>query len=204
MTKNIILDLGGVLLNLDYKKTTQAFADLGVENFDNLFSQFKSDELFSKLETGKISEEHFFEVMSVVCRRGTNQEQIRDAWDAMLMDFRTSSLDFLEPLAKKHPLYLLSNTNSIHLTAFNKTLFSQTGKSTLEGYFIKSYYSHLIGKRKPLPETYRFVLEDAGILASETLFIDDSINNIDAAASLGIKTHHLKTGERIENLGLLQ
>jgi HAD superfamily hydrolase (TIGR01509 family) len=200
MTKHIIFDLGGVLINLDYNKTTAAFKELGIENFENLFSQFKADELFTKLETGKVSEEHFYQVMSVVCRRGTNQEQIRDAWDAMLLDFREKSLEFLIPLAQKYPLYLLSNTNSIHHTAFNRTLLKQTGKTTLDGYFIKSYYSHLIGKRKPSPETYRFVLEDAGISAGETLFIDDSINNIEAAAALGLKTHQLKAGETIETL----
>jgi HAD superfamily hydrolase (TIGR01509 family) len=202
MVKQIIFDLGGVLINLDYNKTSLAFKDLGIENFDDLFSQFKADELFTKLETGKVSEEHFYQVMSVVCRRGTTQDEIRDAWDAMLLDFREKSLEFLIPLAQKYPLYLLSNTNSIHHAAFNKTLFKQTGKTALDGYFIKSYYSHLIGKRKPSPEIYQFVLADAGIVASETLFIDDSINNVEAAIELGFKTHHLKSGERIENLGL--
>jgi HAD superfamily hydrolase (TIGR01509 family) len=202
MTKSIIFDLGGVLINLDYNRTSIAFKDLGIENFDDLFSQFKSDELFSKLETGKVSQEDFYKVMSVVCRRGTTQDQIRDAWDAMLLDFRVKSLEFLVSLAQKYPLYLLSNTNSIHYAAFNKTLFRQTGKTTLDNFFTKSYYSHLIGRRKPVPETYEFVLADAGIKAGETLFIDDSINNIDAAAALGMKTYHLKTGERIENLGL--
>jgi FMN phosphatase YigB (HAD superfamily) len=202
MTKAIILDLGGVLINLDYDKTSFAFKELGIENFDDLFSQFKADELFSKLETGKVSEEHFYQVMSVVCRRGTNQDQISNAWNAMLLDFREKSLEFLVPLAQKYPLYLLSNTNSIHLSAINKILLSQTGKATLDAYFTKSYYSHLIGKRKPQPETYQFVLADAGMVAGETLFIDDSINNIEAAAALGIQTYHLKAGERIENLAL--
>jgi glucose-1-phosphatase len=200
MTKTIILDLGGVLINLDYNKTSKAFMALGVDHFDDHFSQFKADELFAKLETGKISEDQFYQAIVPICKARTTKDQVREAWNAMLLDFRVKSLDFLVPLAEKYPLYLLSNTNSIHLAAINKILFSQTGKTTLDGYFTKSYYSHLIGRRKPWPETYRFVLADAGIIASETLFIDDSINNIDAAAALGIKTYHLKACERIESL----
>jgi HAD superfamily hydrolase (TIGR01509 family) len=203
MGKTILLDLGGVLLNIDYKKTTTAFTELGVNDFDDHFSQFKADELFAHLETGKISEAQFYAAIIPICKKGTTAEQVKNAWDAMLLDFRVKSLDFLLPLAAKYPLYLLSNTNSIHYAAFSKTLLEQTGKSSLEDYFIKTYYSHLIGKRKPVLETYRFVLNDMGVTAAETLFIDDSINNIDAAASLGILTHHLKPEERIEKLGLI-
>jgi len=203
MTKTILLDLGGVLLNINYKKTTQAFMELGVDHFDDHFSQFKADELFGNLETGKISEEQFYQSVLPICKTGTTKDQVRDAWDAMLLDFRIKSLEFLVPLAEKYPLYLLSNTNSIHHTAFNRTLLNETGKSTLDAYFIKSYYSHLIGRRKPALETYRYVFNDMGVAMKETLFIDDSINNIDAAASLGIQTHHLKPDERIEELGLL-
>src|ERR1700756_3681233 len=128
MTKAIILDLGGVLLNIDYKKTAQAFANLGVVDFDDHFSQFRSDELFSNLEMGKISEDHFYQSILPICNPGTTQVEVQLAWDAMLLDFRVKSLEFLVPLAAKYPLYLLSNTNSIHHTAFNRTLLNTTGK----------------------------------------------------------------------------
>jgi len=200
--KNIIFDLGGVLLNIDYNKTTIAFEKLGIENFDELFSQFKANDLFEKLETGQISEDEFYQSILQHTNTGADKKQIQQAWDAMLLDFRIESLEFLKPIKGKYNIYLLSNTNSIHLSAFQKILFHQTGDQSLNGYFIKSYYSHLIGKRKPWPETYLYVLNDAELIPEETLFIDDSINNIEAAKHFEIKTHLLLPNERIEKLQL--
>ena len=200
--KNIIFDLGGVLLNIDYNKTTSAFKELGIQNFDELFSQFKANELFEKLETGHISEEDFYQSIQQYAAKHLEVDQIKTAWNAMLLDFRLPSLSFLEDLKKSYNIFLLSNTNSIHHKAFEKILLAETGKQTLGHYFIKSYYSHLVGMRKPYPETYLFVLNDAGIKTDETLFIDDSINNIETAIELGINCHHLLPAEKIENLGL--
>jgi putative hydrolase of the HAD superfamily len=119
-----------------------------------------------------------------------------------LLDFRVESLAVLEQLKTRYTIFLLSNTNSIHLTAFNQILLKQTGKSSLDGYFIKSYYSHLINKRKPYVATYDWVLQDAQIVAEETLFIDDSINNIKGATEAGIQTHCLLPHETIQQLSL--
>jgi glucose-1-phosphatase len=198
--KNIIFDLGGVLLNVDYHKTTFAFQELGVRNFDDLFSQFRSNDLFEKLETGNISDESFYEEIKNHCSTGTTSVQIEEAWNAMLLDFRKDSLDFLSPLQNKYNLYLLSNTNSIHLSAFKKIFTDETGLESLDTFFRKSYYSHLIQRRKPHKETYRFVLQDENMNAGQTLFVDDSINNIEAAKELGIITHLLLPDERIEDL----
>jgi glucose-1-phosphatase len=198
--KNIIFDLGGVLLNVDYHKTTFAFQELGVRNFDDLFSQFRSNDLFEKLETGNISDESFYEEIKNHCSTGTTSVQIEEAWNAMLLDFRKDSLDFLSSLQNKYNLYLLSNTNSIHLSAFKKIFTDETGLESLDTFFRKSYYSHLIQRRKPHKETYRFVLQDENMNAGQTLFVDDSINNIEAAKELGIITHLLLPDERIEDL----
>ena len=200
--KNIIFDLGGVLLNIDYNKTSAAFQQLGFENFDALFSQFKANELFENLETGKISDEIFYREIQQYAPQKVAQQDIYIAWNAMLLDFRKSSLDFLETIKDKYRLFLLSNTNIIHVTAFKEILQKETGKASLDGYFIKSYYSHEIKLRKPYKDIYQFILQDGGMKAEETLFIDDSYNNIEAAKELGIQTHLLLPGERIENLGL--
>src|ERR1700739_3239196 len=116
--KNILFDLGGVLLNVDYHKTSAAFKKLGVQNFDTLYSQFKANELFEELETGKISDDHFYKEMEKHTYPGISQQQIEEAWNAMLLDFRIDSLHFLDSLKNKYKLFLLSNTNSIHHAAF--------------------------------------------------------------------------------------
>jgi len=200
--KNIIFDLGGVLLNVDYHKTSEAFQQLGVSNFDNLFSQFKSNELFEKLETGNISDNSFYQEIKKHCAPATSTVQIENAWNAMLLDFRKESIQFLSSIKSQYNIYLLSNTNSIHLEAFKKIFTNETGLDSIDIFFKKSYYSHLIQKRKPHKETYQFVLQDGNMIAEETLFIDDSMNNIDSAKELGIITHLLLPTERIENLGV--
>ncbi len=200
--KNIIFDLGGVLLNVDYHKTADAFKELGAVQFDELYSQAKANHLFESLETGSISEDAFYEAIYQYCKPGTTLAQMQFAWNAILLDFRKESLFVLDNLKDKYNLYLLSNTNSIHLTAFNNTLLKQTGKASLDHYFLKSYYSHLIQMRKPYVATYQWVLNDSNLIASETLFIDDSVNNINGALEAGIQTHLLLPTEHIGDLKL--
>ncbi|MBC7890447.1 MAG: HAD family phosphatase [Ferruginibacter sp.] len=198
--KNIIFDLGGVLLNIDYHKTSGAFKMLGVQQFDELYSQANANLLFEALETGNISEEGFYQSLQQYCRPGTDWQQMQTAWNAILLDFRMESLAVLDVLKDNYKLFLLSNTNSIHLTAFNQILREQTGKTSLDGYFIKSYYSHIIRMRKPYATTYQWVLNDGNMVAAETLFIDDSINNIKGANEAGINTHLLTPTENLSDL----
>lgn len=200
--KNVIFDLGGVLLDIDYHKTAKAFANLGVKDFGEFYSQANANDLFEALETGAISEDAFYQSLQVHCQPQTSRQQMQAAWNAILLNFRTESLAALVELKTRYKVYLLSNTNSIHLTAFNQILLEQTGEASLDGYFIKSYYSHLIQLRKPHTATYEWVLRDANIAAAETLFIDDSINNIKGAMELGIHTHLLLPEEAIQHLNL--
>lgn len=200
--KNIIFDLGGVLLDIDYQKTANAFKMLGVQQFDELYSQANANHLFEALETGQISEEVFYESIHQYCSPQTTMQQMETAWNAILLDFRMESLTLLETLKEKYNLFLFSNTNSIHLTAFNHKLRDATGKSSLDGYFIKSYYSHLIRMRKPYSAAYEWILNDGNMLAGETLFIDDSIKNIKGAEEVGIRTHLLLPTEKLEDLKL--
>lgn len=202
--KNLLFDLGGVLLNIDYHQTARAFQQLGVVQFDQLYSQHAANDLFEQLETGQIGKHEFYTAMEPYCLPGTTHQQMEAAWNAILQDFRIPSVAFLEKLSGQYRLFLLSNTNAIHHEAFQESFVLQTGKASLDAYFEKAYYSHLIGKRKPYPSTYQWVLEDAGIAAEETLFIDDSFVNIEGAEHAGLRTHWLQSGELIEDLELWQ
>lgn len=198
--KNLLFDLGGVLLNIDYNKTANAFKLLGVKQFDQLYSQADANELFEALETGKITEEDFYNAIKRYCDGTITNQQIEMAWNEMLLDFRLESLNHLIKLKEQYNIFLLSNTNSIHLTAFSKIFTKQTGKVSLNDFFLKTYYSHIINERKPYAATYKNVLKDAEILAEETLFIDDSIKNIEGALLAGLQVYHLQEGEKIEDL----
>jgi putative hydrolase of the HAD superfamily len=199
-TKNIIFDLGGVLLNLDFQKTIDAFEKLGLKDFENMFSQFKADELFEKLETGRLTEAEFYAAVKKRTEQEITEAEIDHAWNALILDFRVESLALLEKLAADYRLYLLSNTNSIHLKYFKKLFTKQTGKPLLDKYFNKAWYSNEVGLRKPGAEIFEFALAAENLVAAETLFIDDTLINIETAQKLGFKTHHLLPTERIEFL----
>ena len=200
--KNIIFDLGGVLLNIDYNKTILAFNELGIGNFEEMYSQYKISPLFEQLETGALSEEDFYEAIRRALSTSVTDTYIRNAWNAMLLDFRINSLQLLAKLKAQYNIFLFSNTNAIHHRAFHQKLFQQTGENKLDDYFHKAYYSNEIGLRKPHRESFEYVLSDAGLQAAETLFIDDSINNFETAKNMGLHTHHLLPGETIEILNL--
>lgn len=189
--KNIIFDLGGVILNINYQLTYKAFEDLGVKDFTSLYNQFTLSSLFGDLEIGKIEKKDFLDAMLQHAPEGTTHQQIIDAWSAMLLDFPLRNLQILQQLRQHYNLYLLSNTNIIHMEAFNRILQSSRGIPSLAAFFDKAYYSHEIGLRKPEKEAYQFVLEENGLQPSETLFIDDTLPNIEGAKVAGIQTIHL-------------
>lgn len=200
MIKHIIFDFGGVLLNLDFKKSFAAFTNLGYENFAELYSQNKAIDLFQKLETGKISPDAFYKAMQKLASKPVTEEQIKQAWNAMLLSYRTESLQFLTSLQKKYNLYLLSNTNAIHYDYFSKLLVETTSYKRVEDFFTKAWYSHIVQLRKPDIEIYEYIINDGGLKPSETLFIDDTKINLANAESVGLKTHLLLPTERIEIL----
>ncbi len=200
--KNIIFDLGGVLLDIDPAKTNAAFEKLGIANFKNNYSLHKADSLFDDLETGKASELDFYNGIRNIDNNDLSNRDIEAAWNALLLDFRVESLSWIKQNASKYNFFLLSNTNGIHQKAFYNHFTQQTGQLNFDAYFTKAYYSHQIGLRKPNAAIYNFLLADAGIKAEESIFIDDLLKNIEAAAAAGLQTHHLLPHQRIENLGL--
>jgi glucose-1-phosphatase len=198
--KHIIFDLGAVLYDIDFKKTAEAFTNLGYGNFDEMYSQYHVDEVFEKIEIGAISKEAFCEALIQKNSKKVDPQQIINAWNAILVGWRKDSIAHLQNLSTKYSLYLLSNTNKIHQDAFLASFENETGFKNFNGFFTKPYYSHEINLRKPNANIFKFVVADAKILPQETLFIDDSYPNIDAAKLLGFKTHLLLANERIEHL----
>ena len=195
---NVIFDLGGVLLDIDYQRSIDAFKKMGIVNFEDMFSQFKADELFEKLETGSITETDFHSAIKNRTTAIVSDNEIDAAWNALILQFRTESLAYLESLSAYYKLYLLSNTNIIHLQYFKQLFTEQTGKPMLDAYFTKAWYSNEIGLRKPGAEIFEFVLQDENLKTEETLFIDDTWINIETAQKMGFKTHHLLPTEKIE------
>ena len=201
-TEAIVFDLGGVILNIDYNLTRTAFEKLSVKNFDEMYSQSGADMLFRELETGKISEENFYNELNKCTGLQLSSTEINKAWNAMLLNFREESLLFLDALKVKYKLFLLSNTNHIHIKEFNKIYHGKKRERPFIDFFEKAYFSCEIGLRKPDAACYDWVLKKEKLVPEKTIFVDDSIQNVEAARLAGMQTVLLQPGKNIEDLDL--
>jgi glucose-1-phosphatase len=201
--KNIIFDLGGVLLNIDFKKTEAAFKLLGWDSFSDYISQFHISELFEKYETGQIDDLEFVEGISRLMGKAANNENIIEAWNALLLDFPPPRIALLRKLKSRYRTFLLSNTNAIHLREFQQRLHEKEGVF-LEDIFEKTYYSHVVKLRKPHAAIFELVLNENGLKPEETLFIDDTASNFEEARKMGIQIYHLQHGEDITGMKLFE
>ncbi|HTE10961.1 MAG TPA: HAD family phosphatase [Chitinophagaceae bacterium] len=199
--KNIIFDLGGVILNIDFKKTENAFADLGFTDFKHHITQFHITPFFEEYETGKIDDAAFVKGIQQIAGKPITEQEIIAAWNALLLDFPLERIALLERLKKRYRIFLLSNTNSLHYRAFQQALHALTGK-TLEDIFEKTYFSHTSHLRKPNAAFYQMVLDENNLNAGETLFIDDTASNFSGAEEVGIQVLHLKSPMQITEIPL--
>lgn len=201
-TKNIIFDLGGIFMNLDFSLTERAFIDLGITQFPTMFTQHHSNDLFEQLETGQMSETEFYDAFRSETGSNLTNQQIKTAWNALLLDFPPERLDWLGQIKHKYHIYLFSNTNRIHYDAFTEILARQNNCTNFDSYFIKAYYSHELGLRKPYVASFQKILEEQGLNAAETLFIDDTAKNLVGAREAGMQTLHLVAPQTVLELGL--
>lgn len=181
--ENIIFDYGGVFLLLDEEKTYQAFKDLGL--------LFISDELSASnndFQRGRISIPTFIKNIQKELPRPASEQQIIDAWCAMLGGLPQERIDLLKRLKKKYRIFLLSNTDDIHIDRVTRTT-----PSTVEflAQFEKVYYSQNTGYRKPEAEIFQLVLDENNLDASKTLFVDDVKENAEGAGRVGMHYHWL-------------
>ena len=198
--KNIIFDLGGVILDIDYNRPIEAFKKLGAGDFKTLYSQQSQASFFNKFEKGEITPAQFRKKMREHLPEKVTDEEIDAAWCSMLGELPSPRIVVLKMLAKmNYRLFLLSNTNSIHIRAFTKYLDDTYGKNLFKKLFEKVYYSSQIGMRKPTKKIFEHVLKENDLKASQTLFIDDSTQHIEGAKKLGIQTHLLQEPDTIND-----
>ena len=198
--KSIIFDLGGVILNLDYSKTVDEFKKIGVLHFKELYSQKKQTLVFDDFEKGKIQSEEFISSLKSSENLKIKEIDFINAWNAMLLEIPIEKLEFIYGLKKNYKIFLLSNTNEIHINKFESNLKKNNMLELFYKCFDKIYYSSRMGKRKPDENCFKQVLEENGLMANKTLFIDDSIQHIQGAKVAGLKTFHLEKNRSIIDL----
>lgn len=186
--KNLIIDFGGVIINLTRNRCIEAFALLGVDVHEQLGTLSHHKDLFMQLEVGLISPADFRQGIRQRSNRILSDEEIDQAWISMLDDVPPYKLELLLRLKKEYHTVLLSNTNNIHWQWAEQQIFTYKGHQ-VDDFFHKIYLSYELHLEKPDPAIFEHVLNDAGFLPEETLFIDDASINCKAAEALGMRTY---------------
>ncbi|MCT4664149.1 MAG: HAD hydrolase-like protein [Flavobacteriales bacterium] len=196
----IILDLGGVIYDIDYQNTTKALGQLFDKNLDDFFSKKEQWETVDLFEEGKISPQEFCDSIRATLGNNTpSNEAIRKAWDAILIGFREQTVVFLEELGKRIPLFLYSNTNQYHYDTITKINGSEY-MDRFHACFKNVYLSHKLQIRKPHSSGFSEILKREKLEHLKGLFIDDSPQHLIGANEAGLETYLMKKEDRLELL----
>ena len=197
--KNIIFDLGNVIIDLDTEATKQDFNFLYGPDYEEVMADLKERNVFKKFETGSISTQTFLNELASYDDNITFDE-IKNAWSAMLLDIPEENYKILKKTKENYKTFCLSNTNKLHIDFIYKQLKSTKGVTNLSSFFEKVYLSHEVGKRKPNEDIFQLVLDNHNLVPSETLFIDDTKKHLRGAEKLGIRTIHMDEDMRLSDL----
>ena len=197
--KNIVFDLGGVLVDLDFKSTINGLQKAGFTNVKEQLQTFDRDGIFQKFELGEISADEFRAAIRENSSVSLTNEEVDSLWNLMLLEIPREKLELILELRSKYMVYLLSNTNSIHWDYVCKNAFNYRS-FRVEDYFEETFLSFEMHLAKPDKAIFEKMLQDANLLAEETLFIDDSEANCPAAAEVGIHAHHYHIGDDLSTI----
>ena len=198
--KNIIFDLGGVILDLDESITYKELGKMGI-NTSELAHSKEFIEIMSKFDTGIYTAPTFRKRMkALIGQEKMTDEKFDSIWNAMLLDIPRERVEAIEKVKKHYKIFLMSNTNVIHYDLYVRDLQLRFGYNEFDELFNKSYFSFAEHLEKPDPRFFELILDHEGLLPEETLFIDDTAANIKVAQSLGINTYHISREELVRNL----
>lgn len=186
MIKNIVFDLGGVIMHLDHERAVRRFEELGIKDVRQLLDPYEQKGIFLDVENGKLDAEDFRRQLCEHAGRELSQEEILYGWLGFIVDVPQYKLDYMEALRHRYPVYILSNTNPYIMGMWARTpAFSEAGRP-LSDYCDKIYASYEIGITKPDERIFAHMFADTGMLPGETLFVDDGRRNVELASTLGM------------------
>ncbi|MBK9291618.1 MAG: HAD family phosphatase [Bacteroidetes bacterium] len=197
---DIIFDFGGVIIDIDPQLTIKELINLGVKDVEVFASAEFQEKVVGKLERGIITPEVFRDKVREFARLDLSDQDIDDAWNALLLDIPKERIQVIEAAKQKYGIYLLSNSNEIHYELYVRDLQLRFGYREFDQLFDKAYFSFDLHMSKPNPEIFEFVIHQHKLNPATTLFIDDTAEHIQAAAQVGLRTYHLQKPERLRDL----
>lgn len=191
--KNIVFDLGAVIIPIDFEKTFQAFSTLSKISVEEIKRKYQTSSIFQEFEKGIIGNYAFIQELRTLLEvnNTTSDQQLIDAWNALLLPIPKERIDRIKVLASSYRLFLLSNTNPIHIKDVNRILIECAEVPALENLFETTWYSYDLGLIKPDTSIYETILRIKELKANETVFLDDNADNIKGALSTGISALHV-------------
>lgn len=199
----LILDLGGVLIDVDYGGSARAFHALGHPDFEGLYTKAKQTDLFDRFETGELSPAGFRDAVRELLGPAVSDADIDNSWNAMLGSIPSERIALVHRLKERYPVLLLSNTNAIHVPAFEAIVAQENGIADFKGLFHGAYYSCELGMRKPNADIFHHVIARHRADPARTLFIDDSPQHVEGARKAGLLAEHLDL-EKEDVLGMVR
>ena len=188
MIRNIVFDLGGVIMTICQEEAIKRFKSIGLKNVEDYLNPYTQTDIFGDIEEGKISAEQFRAKLSELIGKEVTYEECKFAWLGYRQDVPLRNLDILRKLkVQGYKLILLSNTNPFMMSWGLSGEFDGNGNS-LESYFDSLYLSYKLGVMKPNKKIFQYIIDNEKIQPGESLFIDDGERNINAARLLGFKT----------------
>jgi len=198
--KNIIFDYGNVIFHINFQQVADAWKALGIDNADEFYGHRKQDDVFNALERGQITPSAFRDrIRQLTHKPELTDQQIDDAWNAIFIGIPKGNHELLLEIKKKYRTFLLSNINAIHYDYVHDYLQREFDMKDNSDLFEKTYYSHLMGKRKPDAEIFEQVLRENNLNPAETLFIDDSPQHLETARKLGLQTYLMTAPDNIQD-----
>jgi len=188
--ENIIFDFGGVIINISHQMVENAFKAMGVGNFEALFNQASQSKLFIQFEKGEITAAQFRNRIRELTSLEITDEKLDESWNQIILDYPPERIALINDIKQNYRLFLFSNTNIIHYDFYIPKFEREFGYS-FESLFEKTYWSFKYEERKPDLFSYNRLLAESSLIPAETLFIDDSIQNILAAQEVGLNTVHI-------------
>lgn len=198
--KALIFDLGNVIIPLEDEVSWWNESFLEIFQEPESVRDLRNEGFFVDYEKGSFDTEHFFTALEQYLKPGFDKSDVAGRWNALLKEIPQHRVDFLRKLKEKYELYLLSNTNEIHLNFIIQEMIKKFGEDVLDEIFDHCYYSYQIGEVKPDSEIYRKVLHEQRLIANQCLFIDDKTANLEGAVSLGIRIRHILPEQDITNV----
>ena len=193
--KNIIFDFGAVVINIDIPAAYRAFAKLSGYTPEEVQDLFENQGAYADFEAGKMSNADFHDLLRKELSLSCSDQQLDDAWNSMLLDIPKERVEKLLELRTRYNIYLLSNTNAIHVQKMQEMFWRDHQIQDFTKLFHKPYLSYEIGLIKPDPAIYEYVLQDAGMKKSETIFLDDNAANVKSALNIGLPTIQVVPGQ---------